>query len=253
MRTPWHSRRISFRARWSRPATAGTGRCCRSCWPCWCCWRYGGAQMARPYHLGETLPLTLDPWQLPYYLLRTTLRMFIALAFSLLFSFAFAAAGGAAGARPRRSWCRCSTSCSRSRSWAFSRSRCTGFIALFPGNLFGVECAAIFAIFTSQAWNMAFSLYQSMRTVPQRAAGGGARVPAVGVAALLAAGAAVRDAGAAVEHDDVDVGRLVLRGRVRGDLGLGPEHQAARRRLLHRAGDRGAQPAARSAGPSWAC
>jgi NitT/TauT family transport system permease protein len=42
----------------------------------------------------------------------------------------------------------------------------TGFIALFPGNLFGVECAAVFAIFTSQAWNMAFSLYQSLRTVP---------------------------------------------------------------------------------------
>jgi NitT/TauT family transport system permease protein len=42
----------------------------------------------------------------------------------------------------------------------------TGFIALFPGNLFGVECAAIFAIFTSQAWNMAFSLYQSLKTVP---------------------------------------------------------------------------------------
>jgi NitT/TauT family transport system permease protein len=42
----------------------------------------------------------------------------------------------------------------------------TGFIALFPGSLFGVECAAIFAIFTSQAWNMAFSLYQSFRTVP---------------------------------------------------------------------------------------
>lgn len=42
----------------------------------------------------------------------------------------------------------------------------TGFIALFPGNLLGVECAAIFAIFTSQAWNMAFSLYQSLRTVP---------------------------------------------------------------------------------------
>ncbi len=40
------------------------------------------------------------------------------------------------------------------------------FIALFPGNLLGVECAAVFAIFTSQAWNMAFSLYQSMRTVP---------------------------------------------------------------------------------------
>ena len=42
----------------------------------------------------------------------------------------------------------------------------TGFIALFPGSLIGVECAAIFAIFTSQAWNMTFSLYQSLRTVP---------------------------------------------------------------------------------------
>ena len=36
------------------------------------------------------------------------------------------------------------------------------------------RCAAIFAIFTSQAWNMAFSFYQSLRTVPARAARGGA-------------------------------------------------------------------------------
>ena len=32
--------------------------------------------------------------------------------------------------------------------------------------MLGAECAAIFAIFTSQAWNMTFSLYQSLRTVP---------------------------------------------------------------------------------------
>jgi NitT/TauT family transport system permease protein len=43
----------------------------------------------------------------------------------------------------------------------------TGFIALFPGSLLGYECAAIFAIFTSQAWNMTFSLYQSFLGVPQ--------------------------------------------------------------------------------------
>src|SRR6185369_13034035 len=43
----------------------------------------------------------------------------------------------------------------------------TGFIALFPGRLLGVECAAIFAIFTSQAWNMAFSFYQSLKAVPK--------------------------------------------------------------------------------------
>src|SRR3982074_2658485 len=41
------------------------------------------------------------------------------------------------------------------------------FLRLFPGSAFGAECAAIFAIFTSQAWNMAFSFYQSLRTVPR--------------------------------------------------------------------------------------
>ena len=40
------------------------------------------------------------------------------------------------------------------------------FMSLFPGRVLGAELAAIFAIFTSQAWNMAFSLYQSLKTVP---------------------------------------------------------------------------------------
>jgi NitT/TauT family transport system permease protein len=43
----------------------------------------------------------------------------------------------------------------------------TFFLALFPGRVIGAECAAIFAIFTSQAWNMTFSFYQSLRTVPR--------------------------------------------------------------------------------------
>ena len=34
------------------------------------------------------------------------------------------------------------------------------------GSRLGVELAAVFLIFTSQAWNMAFSFYQSLRTVP---------------------------------------------------------------------------------------
>ena len=40
------------------------------------------------------------------------------------------------------------------------------FLNLFPGQVVGLELAAIFAIFTSQAWNMAFSMYQSLKTVP---------------------------------------------------------------------------------------
>jgi NitT/TauT family transport system permease protein len=40
------------------------------------------------------------------------------------------------------------------------------FMSLAPRLALGAEFAAIFAIFTSQAWNMAFSFYQSLRTVP---------------------------------------------------------------------------------------
>jgi NitT/TauT family transport system permease protein len=43
----------------------------------------------------------------------------------------------------------------------------TFFLGLFPGSILGAECAAIFAIFTSQAWNMAFSFYASLRSVPR--------------------------------------------------------------------------------------
>jgi NitT/TauT family transport system permease protein len=43
----------------------------------------------------------------------------------------------------------------------------TAFIALFRGSPLGLEAASIFAIFTGQAWNMTFSLYQSLRSVPR--------------------------------------------------------------------------------------
>jgi len=42
----------------------------------------------------------------------------------------------------------------------------TAFLRLFPGNQFGVECASIFAIFTAQAWNITFSFYHSLTTMP---------------------------------------------------------------------------------------
>jgi NitT/TauT family transport system permease protein len=126
---------------------------------------YGGSQMARPYQVGETLPLTLEPAYLPYYLLRTTLRMFLALGASLVFACAFAAIAAKYRAA-ERVMVPLLDILQSIPILGFLSITVTGFIALFPGNLFGVECAAIFAIFTSQAWNMAFSLYQSLRTVP---------------------------------------------------------------------------------------
>ena len=40
-------------------------------------------------------------------------------------------------------------------------------VALFPRSNVGLELAAILMIFTAQAWNMTFSYYQSLRSVPQ--------------------------------------------------------------------------------------
>jgi NitT/TauT family transport system permease protein len=126
---------------------------------------YGAMQMARPFTLGQPTPISLDPLYLPYYLLRTILRMFTALGCALLFTFAFAAI--AARYRAAEKFMIPLLDVLQSVPiLGFQAIAIAPFIALFPGNLLGVECAAIFAIFTSQAWNMAFSLYQSMKTIP---------------------------------------------------------------------------------------
>lgn len=126
---------------------------------------YAARQMNVPYTPGEPLSVSLDVAQLPYYLLRTSIRMLLALGASLLFSFAFAAIAS----RNRTAEKVMVPALDILQSipvLGFLSITVTGFIALFPGSLVGVECAAIFAIFTSQAWNMAFSLYQSFRTIP---------------------------------------------------------------------------------------
>jgi len=126
---------------------------------------YGAEQMGRPFQLGETLPLSLDPLNLPYYLLRTTLRMFIALAASMVFSCVFAALTVKYKVA-EKILVPLLDILQSIPILGFLSITVTMFIALFPGSLLGVECAAIFAIFTSQAWNMAFSAYQGFRTVP---------------------------------------------------------------------------------------
>jgi NitT/TauT family transport system permease protein len=126
---------------------------------------WGGMAMGTHYHIGEALPISLDPWKLPEYALRTVLRMGAALIASLVFSLVYAAL--AAKSRAAEKILIPTLDILQSVPiLGFLSITVTGFIALFPGRLLGVECAAIFAIFTSQAWNMTFSLYQSLRTVP---------------------------------------------------------------------------------------
>ncbi len=127
---------------------------------------WASRQMIVPYQMGQTLPISLDPLYLPQYGLRTVLRMAVALVASLLFSLAYAALA-AKSRRAEKLLIPILDVLQSVPILGFLSITVTGFIALFPGSLLGYECAAIFAIFTSQAWNMTFSLYQSFLGVPQ--------------------------------------------------------------------------------------
>jgi len=126
---------------------------------------WGGMAMSAHYQVGQALLISLDPWRLPEYALRTVLRMVCALVASLLFSLAYAALA-AKNRQAEKILIPVLDILQSVPILGFLSITVTGFIALFPGRLLGVECAAIFAIFTSQAWNMTFSVYQSLRTVP---------------------------------------------------------------------------------------
>jgi NitT/TauT family transport system permease protein len=113
----------------------------------------------------QALAVSLDPIHLPDYALRTTMRMFAALMASLLFTFVYATAA----AKSRRAALILIPILDILQSvpiLGFLTFTVVFFMGLFPGRVLGLELAAIFAIFTSQAWNMAFSLYQSLKTVP---------------------------------------------------------------------------------------
>ena len=131
------------------------------------------AAIADAYH-GMATPLPaagidgvdLGYWNLPYYALRTSLRMFAALFFSTIFTLTYATFA----AKSRRAEALLIPLLDVLQSvpiLGFLSFTVTFFLGLFPGSALGAEAAAVFAIFTSQAWNMAFSFYQSLRTVPR--------------------------------------------------------------------------------------
>ena len=122
--------------------------------------------MALPITAPQSTVISLDYALLPSYALRTTLRMLAAMAASLLFTFTYAT-WAAKSHRAERVLIPILDVLQSVPILGFLSFTVTFFLGLFPGSMLGAECAAIFAIFTSQAWNMAFSFYQSLRTVPR--------------------------------------------------------------------------------------
>jgi NitT/TauT family transport system permease protein len=125
----------------------------------------GMGQVLVPFTPAHPVGISLSPAALPLYCLRTTLRMLVALAASFLFTFIY----GTLAAKSRRAEMVLIPLLDVLQSvpvLGYLSFTVAFFVSLFPGSELGPELAAIFAIFTSQAWNMAFSFYQSLRMVP---------------------------------------------------------------------------------------
>ncbi|MEC3956616.1 ABC transporter permease subunit [Nocardia sp. CDC153] len=116
----------------------------------------------------NTAPTTIstDPAELPYYAARSLLRMFAALGLSILFTFVYATAA-ARLPRAEKVLLPALDILQSVPVLGFLSVTVAGFIALFPGSSLGLECASIFAIFTSQAWNMAFAFHHSLVSQPR--------------------------------------------------------------------------------------
>jgi NitT/TauT family transport system permease protein len=127
---------------------------------------YGGEQTILPLSTLDASPVSLDPANLPVYALRTTMRMLLAIVCSIIFTLTYATLA-AKSPRAELVLIPLLDILQSVPILGFLTFTVAFFLNLFPGQVFGAELACVFAIFTSQAWNMAFSMYQSIRNVPK--------------------------------------------------------------------------------------
>ncbi|WP_264844360.1 ABC transporter permease [Caldinitratiruptor microaerophilus] len=125
-----------------------------------------GAGMGAPLEAGRGPAILLDPRMLPYYAGRSLLRMFLAFAFSILFTIVYGYIA-AYSRSAERILIPLLDVLQSVPVLGFLSVTVAGFTALFPNRLLGAELASIFAIFTSQVWNMTFSFYHSLTVIPQ--------------------------------------------------------------------------------------
>ncbi|MDA8346023.1 MAG: ABC transporter permease subunit [Thermaerobacter sp.] len=121
-----------------------------------------GSGMAAP--LSAASHISLSPWNLPLYAGESLLRIVIAFLFSLVFAIAY----GYAAAKTRLGQRLLVPLLDILQSvpvLGFLSATVAFFAGLFPGSTVGLEIASVFAIFTAQAWNMAFSFYHTEMTL----------------------------------------------------------------------------------------
>jgi NitT/TauT family transport system permease protein len=114
----------------------------------------------------HVVEIDLSPWHLPAYAFASLSRGLVAYVLSLLFTFVY----GYWAAKDRRAERVLIPLLDILQSipvLGFMPGLVIALVALFPSSNVGLELAAILMIFTGQVWNMTFSFYRSLQTVPR--------------------------------------------------------------------------------------
>jgi NitT/TauT family transport system permease protein len=127
---------------------------------------WSSSQMSSPITDVEGPIIGLQASHLPNYAIRTVTRMFLAVIISFIFTILYATLA-AKNKKAGQIMIPMLDILQSVPILGYISFAMIGFIRLFPGSTMGPEAAAIFVIFTSQAWNMTFSLYQSLNNLPQ--------------------------------------------------------------------------------------
>jgi NitT/TauT family transport system permease protein len=129
---------------------------------------YGVLVVGRHW-LGPFTPqveISRSPWALAAYagysLLRITIAYVLSLAFTLVYGYV-----AAYNPRAERFMIPLLDVLQSIPVLSFLPGVMLAMVALFPGRQLGVEAGAILLIFTGQVWNMAFSFYASLKSIPK--------------------------------------------------------------------------------------
>jgi len=118
------------------------------------------------HHIARTPRLSVKVHHLPYYAFCSFYRMLIAYLISLVFAVSYGL-GAAKGGTYERVMIPAIDIAQSVPVVGFFPAAVYFFVALAPGSRLGVEMAAIFLIFTSQAWNLALGVYEAAKTIPR--------------------------------------------------------------------------------------
>jgi len=112
------------------------------------------------------IEISRDPSKLPVYAAYSVLRITVAYIFSLVFTLVY---GYIAAYNPKaeRIMIPLLDILQSIPVLSFLPGVMLAMVALFPRHQIGVEMGAILLIFTGQVWNMAFSFYSSLKSIPR--------------------------------------------------------------------------------------